>query len=514
MMIHRKITARLLVTTAMLFTAGANAGNSVANGPVPLKIENKVDHLMNSLRNSGFEVSRGYFKLWETKDCDYTYARIGFCGNNPAAPYIAVAVPPWKEEFVDPALADIWGPSKEGYNDVYRLDPHEAIVVMGQLPPHGSYFSEQTWVFTREGSFDKNSSRYQDIVNSPLGNLANIFFKMASEKRFMAFSSLSNPNNNVVIERQSGGSFGEIKYFIITPDKYMDKSVRKMLTNIAVNKKDIFTEPIPSDMKVGLSEGSDDFTTLIRYAHPDDGGAPGTPSHSWRNNPPLVVLRIREKRSTHTPQVYPPVVLENRTAVDERPLKSDLSSLLSAVGRRWGQPCTNADCSDRAESFIDLQGPPIYMVGTLCIPFMQNCVGDNWDASYHIHPPSPIDQGEIYVAAGALGTKTGNAVYVSLGVNQIPMIKAVLNVSDKQLEGTAKEYSAEVNNADKFYLWYFTRNCKGIEHLTYGHCSELSMIPEGFRTAIVQRNYIKPGTQRGPDSNLLLKPMMMKFTRP
>lgn len=515
---YRKLTANMLLITPLLFTAGASASggtksNNIRNA-IPLKVERKAKQFLQEIKSSGYEVKRGQFKLWDIAGCEYTYQKIGMCGNNPAAPYVTFALPPWSEEFVDPVLSDIWGPSKEGYNDVYRLDPHEAILVMGQLPPSGSYFSEQTFVFSREGSFDENSTRYQDIVNSPLHDFTPIFFKKLNDKRSFLFASLSNPNNNVVIERQSGGSYGEMRYFIITPNKHMDKAVRRVLSRLAVDKKDIFTEPIPNDLKVGLSEASDDFTTAIRYAHPNDGGKPGTPSDSWRKNPSLVVLRIREKNPTHNPKTYPPAVLETRTAVDERPLKPDLGALMAAVSRRWGQPCTNADCSDRVQNFIDLQSAPIYIVGPLCVPFMQNCLGDNWDASYHIQPPSPIDNDEIYVAGGVLGTKSGNAVYTSLSVNQIPGIKGVWDVSDKELEGTAKEYSVEINNTDKFYLYYFTRNCKGLEHLTYGHCVELTMIPPAFRVAIVQRNYVKQGSTRGPDSALVLSPMMIKLTRP
>jgi len=519
MLTHRKSLTYFLFLTHLLFTAGANASartDAVAKGnnKIPWRIESKARAFMANLTNGGFEVSRGYFKLWDKEDCDYAYAHIGMCGNNPAAPYVIATVPPWKDEFVDPAFANTWSQSKDGFNDIYRLDPHEAIVIMGQLPPPGAFFSEQTWIFSRQGAYDPKNPRYQDVTNSRLHDFTSVFFKQLSQNRALTFASLSNPNNNVVIEKQSGASYGQMRYFVITPDKHMDQAVRNMLADLAIPAQEIFTEAIPSDMKVGLSEASDDFTTFIRYAHPDDGGQPGTPSYAWRTNPPLVVLRIREKAPQQAPETYPPVAYENRTAVDEHNLKEDLSSLMAAVSRKWGQPCTNTDCSDRAENFIDLQRDPIWMVGSLCLSFMENCIGDNWDATYHIHPPLPIDNDEIYAVAGTLGTKTGNATYVSLGMNQIPMIKGVLDISDKELEGSANEYSTEVNNTDKLYLYYVSRNCSGLEQLTKGRCLELSMIPQGSRVAFVQRNYIKPGTQRGPDSALILPPMAVKLQRP
>ncbi len=77
--------------------------------------------------------------------------------NNPAAPYVTFAVPPWPEEFVDPETSSLWGPSQEGYNDNFRFDPREAIVILGRLPPPAAYFAEQTYLFSRQGTIDKSS---------------------------------------------------------------------------------------------------------------------------------------------------------------------------------------------------------------------------------------------------------------------------------------------------------------------------------------------------------------------
>ena len=515
---HRRILICLLCVTALLFAAGASARGDSPENKVPWSVESKARRLMHDLRKQGFEVSRGYFKLWTTDDCAYTFDRMGLCyGNNPAGPYVTFAVPPWPEEFVDPADSSVWGPSKANYNDVYRLDPREGILILGQLPPPASFFSEQTWLFTRQGTYDKTSDTYKNI-EAGLPFLLRVFFATVpgNSERVQAFSSLSNPINNVVIERKSGAAFDQIRYFIITPDRFMDKAVRKALAGISVKDHDVFTEPIPSNMKVGLDAASDDFTTLFRYVHPKDGGAQGTASDTWRNEPPLVVLRVRDVRSHRKPQRYEPVELERRTAVDERTLQDDLGSLLEAIGRRWGQPCNNADCSDKAMRFVDLQRSPIYMVGPLCIPIGENCLGDNWDASYHIFGPMSFDNGEIYAVAGTLGTKTGNATYTAIGINQRSLLKGVANIFDEILEDTANEYAGGVSNTDKFYLNYFTRDCSGLEYLTDGHCFPLpeTMIPQGDQAVISMRNYIKPGTQRGPDSALVLPSMVLKLKRP
>jgi len=523
MISYRKILVCLLSVTALLFAAGASAKSDSIRpeNKVPGAVESTAQRLRHALLKQGFEVSRGYFKLWGTDQCQYTFDRLGLCfGNNPAAPYVTFAVPPWPNEFVDEKISSVWGPSHAGYDDVLRLDPREAIIILAQMPPPARYFSEQSFVFTRKGTYDTNSDTYQNIANDPdLPNfILPIFFRNVPEisERIILFASLSNPINNVVIERQSQKAFDQIRYFIITPDDFMNQAVRDAFAGISVKDEDIFTEPIPSDMKVGLDRASDDFVTLIRYAQPDDGGAPGTPSDTWRKNLPLVVLRVRDTR--HEPQPYTtPVQLEARTAFDEYTLQSDLISLVSAVHRRWtGQPCAKTDCSDLAKNFFDFQTYPIYMVGPLCTPIGENCLGDNWDAAYQIYGRISVDDGEIYAVAGTLGTRTGNATYVGLSINQISLFKGVANLSDKVLDGTANGYAGEVKNTGYFYLYYFARDCSGLEDLTGGHCFNIdkTLIPQGDSIVLGLRDYVRPGTQRGPDSSLVLPPMVIQLQRP
>jgi hypothetical protein len=336
--------------------------------------------------------------------------------------------------------------------------------------------------------------------------------------RILSFSSLSNPVNNAVIKNQSSAAFDVQRYFIITPDDFMNQAVRKAFAGISVADQDVFTEPIPSsEAKLGLDAGADDFLTLIRYAQPDDGGGAGTPSAKWRTDLPMVVLRVRDTR--HEPQPYTaPLVYETRTAFNELPLAPDLDNLLAAVARRWGQPCAKADCSDRlTPPSVDFQGYPLHAIGTLCRPIGEDCLGDNWDASYEIiGPPKSLDNGEIYAVAGPLGTETENATYVGLSINRASMLEGIKNLSDKVLAGTASAYAGEVNNASKFYLYYFTRNCSGLESLTNGNCFQIdeTMIAPGDRLVLVIRDYLRLGTERGPDSSLLLLPKGIVLHRP
>ena len=433
-------------------------------------------------------------------------------------------------------IRSVWTPSPPGYEDVFRLDPSEAIVILAQMPPPARYFSEQSFVFTREGAYDTNA--YQKLVDDPnVPDFApHVFFRTVPlpeniPQRILLFSSLSNPVNNVVIERQSEKAFDQMRYFIITPDQLIDQKVRDIFKGISVRDEDIFTEHIPSNLNIGLSRDSDDFVTLIRYAQPDDGGAPGTPSYIWRKNLPLAVLRVRH--TGHGPQPYGAFTkeqLEPRTAVDESTLQSDLFKLVSTVSSKWGKPCAQADCSDRdAKKFIDFQRNPIWMQGPLCVPIGEDCLGDNWDAAYFIYGRISVDQEvtgyPIWAIAGALGTRTGNATYVGFSINKISKFVGVKNLSDVILQDTAKAYEGEVsgnkcpavnntNTTDCLFLYYFTRDCSVVENITgEKNCYEIdtSLIPEGDSIVFGLRDYVRQGTQRGPDSSLVLPPMAIRL---
>lgn len=65
---------------------------------LPRTIEEKVDALQTHLESKGYEVARGSCNLFTIDDCKYAVEALGQCmGNNPAAPYVNLSVPQWKE---------------------------------------------------------------------------------------------------------------------------------------------------------------------------------------------------------------------------------------------------------------------------------------------------------------------------------------------------------------------------------------------------------------------------------
>ncbi len=505
------------------------------------QIERTAQRLTHALLERGFEVNRGYVKLWKIEDCQYTFDRIGLClGNNPAAPYVIVAAPPWPDEAAIAQIRTVWGPSPRKYEDVFRFDPREALIILVQMPPPARFFSEQSWIFTRQGTYDATSETYLNMVDlTNKGVLPDfvvpLFFRQVPlrdndipERVFVA-SSLSNPINNVVIEKQAETAFGQQRYFIVTPDDYMNTAIRNAFANVSIADEAIFTEHIPSNLNLGLNLASDDFVTWFRYSQPNDGGAPGTPSYIWRKNLPIAVLRVRD--TNHQPQPYPAFTtedLEVRTAFDEKSaFGSDLNHLVSAVASKWGLHCTKPDCADMgAQHFMDLEIDPIWEVGPLCTLIGENCLLDNQDMDLQLYGRPSVDHGEVYAVAGTLGTRTGNATYVALGINKVSQYIGVANLSDEVLKDTASGYAEEVpgNNCpaanhtkttDCLFLYYFTRDCSVVENVTgEKNCFEIDtklvpLEPKDF-IAFSLRDYIRPGTQRGPDPSSVLPAMAIR----
>ncbi len=174
----------------------------------------KARLLTEKLTQQGFEVlPGGSLELYTVDDCPASYQEMGLCyGNNPAAPYVLVSLPPWEKEFIDPADDSAFG---YDIRAPYRLDPREAIVILGDMPPPAKYFGLQSYLFTRQGQYDKHSELYQFLISLNRPELLAKFFTDVPQnhQRIIMSASLGNSINNVVIEQQSGAGLRSAKVF-------------------------------------------------------------------------------------------------------------------------------------------------------------------------------------------------------------------------------------------------------------------------------------------------------------
>ena len=537
--------------------APEHASSSRAAVPRP-GTGNFVQRFIRELRSSDLEVSVGYPRVYTQADCAFTYPVFHNCfGNNPASPYVMPVVKPWPEEYVDPAMKNGFGRTRPGYSVTYRLDPREAIVLFGRMPPPAKYMGLQTWMFStgwlrergpwNEGActyyaqLAKEMTQYFFATFPPASGLTHCFTVPVTPGRLQSFSSIDNNINNVVMQKQSGAPWDEIRYFVITPDHRTDEVVREVLQSLGVDKDEIFTERIPETFHdphndypygqsavvgpLGLGEEAVDFTTAVRYAMPDDEHA----ANAWLSSLPLTVLRVRRPSWAADPEPYGDREADPRSAVDEihdKVLRRGLKSLIRAVEKRMASQGWMLEEGGDLE-MIDILHK-LGQFGPACREIGMNCLADGEDASYFFAQPKKLDTGKIYAAVGTLATETGNATYVGLSVNDASLLKGVLNVDHTKLKGSADSYHSEVPNPaslEKFFVHFFTRDCAAIADLTDGACTTITpdMVPlstdeeapgdaklHGMFSMAV-RAYVKPDTERGPDPTKQLPPHTLTF---
>lgn len=486
----------------------AHAGNSAqpappipqaAAGSLPAQMQGPVKRLEAVLKAQGYDVARGATKLFTIADCKYPIAVIGNClGNNPAAPYVIATVPLWSDEYVDNGMRNLLGPLPDKTWGTHRFDQREAVLVVGQLPPPAKYFGLQTYVFTRETQVNTSDPIYRSVTDPYMHQI--LFGTSSEPSRLVMFASIGNSNNDVVVKRQSGAAFSQQRAFVVSTDAALSRELTAALVRAGLCDKDnVFAEPVSGQVaRLGLDREADDFMTVIRYAQPLDERA----GNRWRQHPPLLVLRVRDK-GAHASEPWPKPAYDPKTARPELALAGDLAQLVAAIKQRWGQPSAPSTSFESLQVSVDL-------IGQHCLLRPMNCLGDTQDADYQVSPALMPDANHVIAVAGTLGTRTGNATYVGLSVNWLSVLQGVSNLSDRDLAGSARPFASMVANSGKFYVQYFARDCRGIRP-----CQTITeqMVPRGEAVKVIQRNYVVPGSARGADPSQVLNPVAIVLDR-
>ncbi|MGW3357180.1 hypothetical protein ACWDFL_17425 [Streptomyces bungoensis] len=540
---HGKPRLRYALTCVMLLAvAGCGAqrsgdGSATADGSF-------TTGLVDRLKASGFQVSPGYARLYTQQDCIHnTYPSMKNCwANNPAAPYVTPIVKTWPNEYVDPATVNAFGRLRPGYSGAYRLEPRDAVVVYGKMPPPARYMGLQTWEFSQNGQWRSGDRlKWENTAGQPVPSQY-LFDTVPSDGRksgrTQSVSALGDVVNDVVMQRQSGYSFGKNRYFVITPSATTDRAVRRALQAQGVAAEDIFTEQIPDRDEhgpigpLGMGRNAVDFLTSFRYAVPEPGQEQA--ADKWRKNPPLTVMRVRAPASLGPVQRYGALTFEKRTANSEAHLAGDLRALVGAVCERvrTAAHLNTGDCAQQqsAATLMPDLVRDFGFTGPYCRKINMDCLGDEQDAAYFLSRPLPIDSGQVYAVVDTLATETGNATYAALSVNDPSLLAGVANILDTGLKGSAAGFAETVGNSEKFFVHYFTRDCSVLRGVPGGpeNCTRISpdLLPTRANTSAEGdpalhgafmaslRDYVKPGTARGPDSTKVLTPRILSFTQP
>jgi hypothetical protein len=546
-----------LVAAALLgafaLAPSAESGVAIAGGqqsissqacaaePVP---DPFTEALIDDLEQSGFQVSQGCPKLYTMQDCiDRTYPAFKNCFQaNPAAPYVLPVVKSWPDEYADPAMVNAFVETDPGYSATYRLDQREAIVIFGQMPPPGRYMGLQTWEFSEHGKWrPKDYNQWANTPDLPFP-IQYLFDTIPPDdpksKRVITFSALGGVVNNVVMERKSVEyPFGQTRYFIITPSGSTDDAVRRALQTQGVPDNYIFTEQIPREDDygpigpLGMGKNAIDFVTAFRYAVPEDE----TAADEWRSELPLTVLRVRAPASLGPVKRYGSLTFEPRAANSEDYLAGDLQDLVAAMCNSLSSQSnlTSPECAQPAPASSFMPDPvrDYGWIGPYCRDIGMNCQGDQQEAAYFFSSPRSLDSGQVIAVVDTLATEMGNATYVALSANDASTMGGVPNATivDTGLKDSADFFAPADNPGkfSKFFVHYFARDCTNVPGRLQD-CTTITdeMLPPASNTSaegdpalhgmiiVSLRDYIAPGTERGPDSSQLLTPRILTFTQP
>jgi hypothetical protein len=163
----KNILACLMALAFLIYPNVARAQNSRNSVSAYATSDKFTQSLIRGLTAKKFQVSKGYPEPYTFQNCvDYTYPSLKNCLlANPAAPYVTPVVKLWPDEYMDPAMANAFVEADPGYSMTYRLDPMEAIIIYGQMPPPGRYMGLQTWEVSESGKWKPKD--YNQWANTP-----------------------------------------------------------------------------------------------------------------------------------------------------------------------------------------------------------------------------------------------------------------------------------------------------------------------------------------------------------
>lgn len=106
---------------------------------------------------------------------------------------------------MSPATVNAFVETDPGYTALYSLDPRDAIVMYGEMPPPGRYMGLQAWTFSQNGIW--KTEDYDEWASTPdlPFPMQYLFQTLPSDdpdsERVITLAALGDVVNNVDMER-------------------------------------------------------------------------------------------------------------------------------------------------------------------------------------------------------------------------------------------------------------------------------------------------------------------------
>jgi hypothetical protein len=402
---------------------------------------------------------------------------------NQDAPYLSVR--PWKsaEELQTENQLANGTPPVPPSPDAFRLQPDEAIVLIGLTPPPAKYFSYTPYLMRKVYP--------QGIIKSA--------------------SSLGDSLNLRTIQAR-GTPFNQPIVLIFTPDQTIDARVRHALAAAGYPASIMHTVVIPSSMlHLGLGADADTLVIAQRVAQwldPEAGAA-------YLSNPSLTGFRITP-RAHSTPDPFPAPRLRVRgTGQTEMDLMNKLTELRAGIiAANSGLFATDYVARPAAYDGYDY-------IQRAADPFF-----DTRDTLYlaaGYFPPEgwtdamTLADDEFLVVYGPNHVATGKVKYMNINAySSMNGQLAIGSVYDNQFPGTADSYLQPGDpSADLMYVYKLAKDCRGESHcvtLSTGGCAQMPFIGDTDPLMVVTRSYLEPSTRVGPAYTEILYDRVIKFS--
>ncbi len=472
-----------LVVVGAALTVGALVSFTLAQQATPDEVSD-IDAFTTALVLDGFTVQEGAMGVIPIIDL-YNMGVLPSCyGNNPSTPYVMCFVPPPPGQPV--AVEDSQGTgSLDGQTLIqYRLQPDEAIVMIGRTPPACSYFSYRSYMYDRFSAIKGDRER--------------IFASLGDTLNLLTIKTSGTPDG------QAGDPFGQMTMIVVTADRGIDRRVRAAAEASGISPSIINTDVIPSALvTMGLDADADKFLILLRLAFFQDRQA----GQAFMSQPPMQVFRLTPTDpTTLDPYDVPDLRVRGTGKTSELDLLGALEELRQAILAKHGA----AHATELGTSVWLYEGFDAIQRGI-------DVIGENRDTVYLRSEDFTLadDPEEFLIVYGVNHEATGKVIYSNFGVYGAAAMNGVGAVSNAEFAGTAEAYLPENPLAKYLYVWKLSRCCDcesdcltvpwGVK--AYG----IDLDKAGF---IAFRAYVEPETKVGPSWSEIVYDRVIKFSAP
>jgi hypothetical protein len=403
-------------------------------------------------------------------------------GNNQNNLYMRVSVPPpVNEEKLPPLYPKMEWEGMQVNDPRFRLDPDEAILLIGKTPKECKYFGFNPYLYAR---YDEDTLKFQELLNS-----------------------INDTINNMIIKTdgEDGNPFDAYTVIVFTADQTTEEKVRQSLINAGFPEDIYNLSVIPSSViRLGTDFENDILMCGVRVYGPSDKEV----LEKHVKNVPMQVFRVTPN-NPGKPNPFPMPQLRVRgsgkTEMDLLPKMEELQAAIIEKYEREGWKATEY----RTDVWVD--------AGLRGIQAKKDMLGDNRDAAYLKTESFTIYDNEFIVIFGVDNTRTGKSVYYSATIYGEQYINGVTGSNSMQWGGSVRDYLPEDPDMKKFFVLTSSRS-NGLPEggpdfvipskITVEGIHKFAPLFVGFRT------YLEPETKVGPKLEELVLPRVIKFSKP